>query len=1170
MFSKIFTYEVLAWLRKPSFYLYLLAYSAIAFIAFIGSAGFFDGPEPESLESVQLLNSPFEINFILQYFNKLFLFLLPAIIGATIYKDFRKNCHSILYTFPIQKSHYLFGKFLSSFLLVAFITISVAVSMIIGEHIPGLHESKIGEFQLLGYLQALLVFTLPNMLIIGSIVFAMVTYFRNIYVGFLVVIVFVLLQNISQNLFARSDFWIALFDPFGQNTVLYETQYWSVDDRNTQYIPFFGVILYNRLLWLLISLGFSSIVYRKFQFHEYGAIVSLRRKKETKTSKEGAQLSQKVQLSAVQYSFSRLQQLKNCWKLSTIYFRFIARSWVFYVIVFLGILAVLFTIAKITNNNEVTLLPTTNIVLRVPAFFFATIIMLITFIYSGMLVHRKRASQIAQLIDTTAISNWELLISNLLALIKMQLALLSIMMIVGISIQTYNGYYHYEIDLYLLYLFGIQFIGLLIWAFAALFVHTIIKNTYLGIFALILLWMGVSGIKEMGIETNLLLFNFSEPLSYSDINGFGDSLVSFFLVKGYWLLFSIVLAIVSYALWARGVQENFKERLFLARMNLMTIRRKYIIIPFVLIVFLGFGLTIYQQEQSLELFSSERQNSELKQFKKEFSPYQNITNQPRITDVSLAMEMYPDTRNFQVKGRYILVNKTPKRIDTLLIKTGFDEITSIDLNTDFEVLQYHEYLQFYAIRLKKSLDPKDSLVLSFDIKNKPNTLLERNSNVLKNGTFLKKDLFPRIGYFLNASPVHPEETLARKNQLGTVDADFVHFQATIGTSEEQMVIAPGELTNSWTKNNRNYFQYQSPHPMKFSLAFISSKFEIEKEKYKGVSLEIYHHKNHAQNISKMMKGLKASLDYNQQYFGTYRYNTVKVVEFPMSEGVFATIMGNTIPTSERRFISNSNTSPEERFNPAFKVQAHELTHHWWGNTLIHANALGAAMLSESITEYITLKMYEHTYGRKAANDFLELQRKRYLQGRVSRVNEEPPLYLSRTSDVYLAYGKGSIAMNTLSHYLGEDKLNGVLKDFLNEYDRSESNYPTSIDLLQKLKTETPDSLQYLLKDYFEDTIFHDVQLEKAAIKSDASKFSVELDIVFSKHRKNNVEAKIVPQDYLKIGFYKNEQLIKIVEVKVSKIETHVQILLDKKPDKVVLDPHLLLLDKNIEDQTQSF
>jgi len=127
MFTSIFTYELKYWLKKPSTYIYFLTFFGIAFLLFIGTAGFFDGPEKVNPQNVRVLNSPFEINYMLKFFNKLFLFLLPTIIGVSIYKDYKNNVHSILYSFPIKKGAYFLGKFLSSFLIVSVITFSIGI-----------------------------------------------------------------------------------------------------------------------------------------------------------------------------------------------------------------------------------------------------------------------------------------------------------------------------------------------------------------------------------------------------------------------------------------------------------------------------------------------------------------------------------------------------------------------------------------------------------------------------------------------------------------------------------------------------------------------------------------------------------------------------------------------------------------------------------------------------------------------------------------------------------------------------------------------------------------------------------------------------------------------------------------------------------------------------------
>ena len=84
MFSTIFQYELRYWLKRPAIYLYSGVFFVMAFVFFAGSAGFFDGPEPG--KSVQhWYNAPYEVHFILQYFNKFFLFLIPTLVGNAIY-----------------------------------------------------------------------------------------------------------------------------------------------------------------------------------------------------------------------------------------------------------------------------------------------------------------------------------------------------------------------------------------------------------------------------------------------------------------------------------------------------------------------------------------------------------------------------------------------------------------------------------------------------------------------------------------------------------------------------------------------------------------------------------------------------------------------------------------------------------------------------------------------------------------------------------------------------------------------------------------------------------------------------------------------------------------------------------------------------------------------------
>ena len=86
-------------------------------------------------------------------------------------------------------------------------------------------------------------------------------------------------------------------------------------------------------------------------------------------------------------------------------------------------------------------LPVTWQMLLVPGSSFSLFINILTFLYAGMLVHRAKIERVNHLIDATTIPNWTLLGSKLVALLKMQLLMLLVIMIGGMLIQVYNGYY---------------------------------------------------------------------------------------------------------------------------------------------------------------------------------------------------------------------------------------------------------------------------------------------------------------------------------------------------------------------------------------------------------------------------------------------------------------------------------------------------------------------------------------------------------------------------------------------------------------------------------------------------------------------------------------------------------------------------------------------------------
>lgn len=1154
---EIFKYELRYWLKNPAIYIYFLVFFLFSLASFLGTGGYFDTPS-KSKEAVRLLNSPHELNYLFQYLGKLFLFLLPAIIGRSIYRDFKNKVFHILYSFPISKAAYLAGKFWSAFFVVILVISSSGFAFLIGERLLGVENINIGDFNFLGYLQAYFIFLIPNLFVFGGMVFAIVTLTRSIYSGFVLVLLLFFIQIIAENVLASHPFLTAIADPFGQNAVGLETQFWTLTEQNTKLIPIIGAVLYNRLLWFGVALLIFIALFKKFSLTHHKP--ELRFWKPGRSSSK-INSSKPKTLSGLDltFDFSWSAEILSIWRLSTINVKYIIRNPMFLIFVILAIAAVITMIQKVTNGSEMIMLPLTRLMLHIPTFFYITITTFVTFIYSGMLIHRDRIAGMDTLINVTPTPDWVLLISKTLALIKIQMLLLLVLIVCGITLQLSNGFFRIDIPQYLFYLFVITLPILSIWTFASIFIHTISPNLYVGLFLLLLLWLGKNGFSEFGIKTYLLQFNAPPTLIYSDINGYGNQLAGYFTVLLFWMTIGVMTLLGSYLFWCRERTFTYQEKL--RKTYSKTGKLFQMIFGMLCVLLICTGYIIYQVEKTDQGKSLNKYD--LEKFKSRFGKYENQL-QPRITSIRLKLDLYPESNHFDAFGTYTLVNKSEKNIDTLLIKTGFDEITTVEISSKNSLIEYDSGMHFFVFLLHDSVTPEDSIYLTFNLKNTPNTLFQRNSNVIENGTFLKHDILPRLGYFASSEKSNPHDSTSLKNHYQAIDSDLIDFEATISTSKNQKVIASGVLQNEWQENDRNVFHYKTDHPMKLGMAINSLNYSHKSDSWNQLPIEIYYHDQHQQNVDHLIAGAKCALGYNTAYFSSYPHQELNIIEFPLSEGSYATSIANALLVSEVRFGVNPK---KDQIDLSFYVAAHELTHQWFGNQLIPKDALGAMMLSESITEYITLNIYRKHFGEQNAQQFLKKQRQRYLSGRTKETGIESPLYLVKPEQDYISYGKGALAFNSLAHLIGETELNLVLKSFLEKYSSQNTGYPTSIDFLNMLKKSVTDSMQYLITDLFETITFHENEIKSATIeKSSENEFTVAVEFTVRKYRNEMKESHLPLNDFIEIGFYDEENnLLDLRMVKIESEENRMLFSVRSKPAKVVLDPHILTIEINIQD-----
>ena len=115
------------------------------------------------------------------------------------------------------------------------------------------------------------------------------------------------------------------------------------------------------------------------------------------------------------------------------------------------------------------------------------------------------------------------------------------------------------------------------------------------------------------------------------------------------------------------------------------------------------------------------------------------------------------------------------------------------------------------------------------------------------------------------------------------------------------------------------------------------------------------------------------------------------------------------------------------------------------------------------------------YSEDKAQQFLEIQEKRYLEGKRRESAQEPSLAFVENQE-YIYYAKGAINMYAFQKQIGEDRVNLAIKRFINDWNTIDGNlklttdrYATTEDLLGYFRDVTPKSLQHIINDLFERT-----------------------------------------------------------------------------------------------------
>lgn len=1118
------------------------------------------------------------------------LLVTAGIFGAVAVRDVESGMDPLLHTSRLTKAEYLFGRYLSALATNALLLLVVPVSLLVVTFLP--IAAPTGPIHIAAYLQPFILFTLPTLVIASGILFTIAVLTRQTIPVYLAAIVLFISGIVSAN-YAGSignPLVSGLADPFGMSTFEVLSHQWTQAEQNTRFVGFPAALVVSRLAWIALSIGVLAILHARFRFAHDDGGRSRRKARLTVADHSVAGRPVSVAISRVDGSFGRFTWAHQTLAVARRCFGEIAANRTF---AFVLLLTFCLTLAWGWNVGstvfDTPVWPVTHLVAEVAlSARNQPIILLIIALWAGELVWKDREVGMSEIGDAAPVADGVALLGRFIAIVGALVILEAVVMAAGLTLQALQGYYRFELGVYLRIIFGVTLANYILFAALGMTIHVVVDHKYVGHILMVVAFVLTKAAGTFGIHHHLLIYGSDPGWTYSDMNGFGPFLAPFVWFKLYWAAWALLLLVIASVLWVRGREPRLRTR---GRPALDGLRLTRAIpglaaVAIVLIIGLG-GFIFYNTNVLNDYHSPDQRGARQADYEKRYKRFEMVA-QPTIVALDERVEIHPDDRVADFHGTYTLVNRTTTPIDSVHVYTEHDvELGAISFDRPAKAVLADAERGYRIFALERALAPGDSLEMTFDDSWRahgfPNDAIP--TAVVANGTAVNRRLLPFIGYQpvlelddadarrrfglapKRASPSQSDSFARNRRQL-VLNEEEVRVRAVIGTDADQTAVTSGVLRRSWTEKGRRYFEYDTERPESFGATILSAKYAVLEDSWKDVKLRVLHHPTHTGSVRSAMQGMKAAVDYFSEQFGPFPYSDLRLAEYPPYGG-YGSAHPSLIAFAERFFIFRVG---DDDVDEPFYGAAHETAHTWWGGMVRGAPVPGAEFLSESQANYSAMILIEKTFGAEAARRVYNAQMNRYFSGRALVAREVPVLQVG--DQPYIAYRKGALAMYMLRERIGIERVNGALRRYVEKYRGSGPPYPTSYDLYAELRAVTPDSLHGWLSDLFETVTLWDVSTKGATAKrTPAGQYQVALDVVGKKMRADSSgkETEVPMNDLVEIGIFargkdgaKGEKLY-LQEQRIRSGAQTITVTVPREPSRAGVDPYHKMFDRQRDD-----
>lgn len=230
--------------------------------------------------------------------------------------------------------------------------------------------------------------------------------------------------------------------------------------------------------------------------------------------------------------------------------------------------------------------------------------------------------------------------------------------------------------------------------------------------------------------------------------------------------------------------------------------------------------------------------------------------QPTYTRLDLDVEFEPGRHRIRSRGAAVVASQHNAAIPVL--RFAFDAgVTVHRLRLTGERLE-NSHPRHRSYRLNRPLAPKETLKITFDIELADHPF-DRRQRIFANGASAAlADLVPPLGSATDVA---------------------VALRIRVGTSLDQIAVAPGRPTGQWSENGRRFFAFEADAPVPLLARVHSGRYATVRAAWRGVAINVYHHPAHARRVPSAVRLAERKLS-GWAADGAYPHRWLHLVEAP--------------------------------------------------------------------------------------------------------------------------------------------------------------------------------------------------------------------------------------------------------------------------------------------------